>query len=151
MKYTLVLLLAAGALFSCKKSSSGGNSHTSSLKSITIYIPGAHTIDVQTFTYSGAALAEYRVASADTANSTILQETRVYSFQYTSSPSLPASSTFQVADTQGVNVQNGGGLPENFIYDNNNRLIEDSSLPSGGQSVYNLYDYIGDSVSFTLK
>jgi hypothetical protein len=49
----------------------------------------------------------------------------------------------------GVTLQPGGGIPENFVYDNKNRLIEDSTLPNAGQSDYQLYNYIGDSVSFT--
>lgn len=149
MKNTFVFLLAAGILFSCKKSSSGSSSVTPSLKSITVYFPSVHTSDVQTFTFNGTQLTQYSVQSIDTSNTQILEETRVYGFQYTGSATLPASSSFQVTDQEGVNVQNGGGTPESFIYDNKNRLIEDSSLADAGQSAYNYYSYIGDSVSFT--
>ena len=150
MKNTFVIFLAACIFYSCKKTSSGGVGNTPpTLKSITVYFPALHISDVQTFTFNGTQLTEYSVHSIDTAGAEIDQETRTYGFQYSMSSTLPSSSSFQVVDRQGVNIQNGGGMPENFIYDKNNRLIEDSSLPDGGQSVYNYYSYLGDSISFT--
>jgi hypothetical protein len=108
-----------------------------------------HTSDVQTFSFNGTQLTQYSVQSIDTTNTQIQGETMVYSFQYTTSLMLPASSSFQATVQEGVNVQNGGGVTQNFVYDNNNRLIEDSSLPVSGQSDYHYYSYAGDSVSFT--
>jgi hypothetical protein len=149
MKKPLLFLAATAILFSCKKSSSGTTSNPTDLKSITIHFPSAHTVNVQTFTYNGSQLTQYTCESIDTTTTEILQETRAYSFQYTTSANLPSSSSFQVTDYEGSTMLNGGGTPETFIYDNNNRLIEDSSLPDAGQSVYNYYAYLGDSVSFS--
>jgi hypothetical protein len=149
MKYTFVFLLAAGILCSCKKSSSGSSSQPPSLSSMTVYFPTLHISDVQTFAFNGAQLTQYTVQSIDTTNTQIQGETTVYSFQYTTSATLPASSSFQATVQEGVNVQNGGGVTQYFVYDKNNRLIEDSTLPSSGQSDYTYYSYAGDSVSFT--
>src|ERR1700730_7961073 len=128
MKYTFVTLFAACVFFSCKKSSSGGGGNNPpTLKSITVYFPTLHISNFQTFTFNGPQLTEYSCHSTDTAGSEIIQETRTYGFQYTTSATLPATSSFQVQDQEGVNIQNSGGQPEDFIYDRNNRLIEDSS------------------------
>ncbi len=148
MKYTFVFLLAVGILCSCKKSSSGGSSLPPTLASMTVYFPNVHTIDVQTFTFNGTQLTQYSVQSIDTTNTQIDEETTVYSFQYTTSQTLPASSSFQATAYEGSTLLNGGGVTQNFVYDNNNRLVEDSSLPVSGQSNYNYYSYVGDSVSF---
>lgn len=149
MKYTFIFLLAAGILFSCKKSSSGSSSLPPSLKSITVYFPSVHTSDVQTFTFNGTQLTQYSVQSIDTTNTQIQGETTVYSFQYTTSLTLPASTSFQATAYEGNTMLNGGGVTQNFLYDKNNRLIEDSSLPVSGQSDYHYYSYAGDNVSFT--
>jgi hypothetical protein len=149
MKYTFVILFAAGIFFSCKKSSSGSSSLPPSLASMTVYFPSEHIRDIQTFTFNGPQLTQYSVQSIDTTSSQIQGETTVYSFQYTTSLTLPASSSFQATVQEGVNVQNGGGVTQNFVYDNKNRLIEDSTLPVSGQTNYHYYSYAGDSVSFT--
>ena len=150
MKYTFVFLLAAGILSSCKKSSSGSNSSLPpTLKSMTVYFPAVHTIDVQSFSFNGAQLTQYTVQSIDSTNTQIDEETTVYSFQYGTSLTLPASTSFQATAYEGSAILNGGGVTQNLIYDNKNRLIEDSSLPVSGQSSYTYYAYAGDSVSFT--
>jgi hypothetical protein len=151
MKYTFVFLLAAGILCSCKKSSSGSSGLPPCLASITVYFPSVHTINTQIFLYRDIQLTRYTVQSIDTTNTQVLEETRAYSFWYTTSLTVPESSSFQATDQQVVNPLDvwGGGMPESFIYDHNNRLIEDSAWPDAGQSNFNYYSYVGDSVSFT--
>ncbi|HXB33406.1 MAG TPA: hypothetical protein VNV35_08290 [Puia sp.] len=73
----------------------------------------------------------------------------MYSFQYTTSQTLPASSSFEATAYEGATMFNGGGVTQNFVYDNKNRLIEDSTLPVSGQSDYHYYSYAGEVVSFT--
>lgn len=145
------VLLFSGILLcfiSCKKGSGDRTSNTS-LSSITVRNPLAHTFNIQQFQWSNGLLTTYTDKTIDS-NGGINWESRTYRFSYNNGSNLPYSVSF-LDTTQEVGSVNGiQGQTMGIVYDNSNRIILDTFAASySGQYVPKFYyRYSGDSVIF---
>jgi len=148
MKKILLLSGILLSLFACKKGS-GDRPTNTSLSSITVVNPLAHTMNIQSFQFNDGLLTSYTDKTIDS-NGGINWESRTYRFNYMSGSNLPYSVDF-IDTTREVGSVNGSqGETMGLVYDNSNRLILDTFVASypGAYVPKVYYRYSGDSLIF---
>ena len=147
MKKTFIISIGLFAFVGCSKThSNAGGEDGNELIGMIVYNPASHIVTTQSFQFSGRLLTGYSERSTDTTPSSgIIQESKSYYFPY-GKDSFPTGST--LIDSNLVAAGNAGGTrSDDFIFDNQSRLREDSNVLNNGGAV-SFYVYSADSIYY---
>ena len=147
MKKTHIITIGLFIFAGCNKThSNNGGDYGNELTGIIVYNPANHIVTTQSFQFSGRLLTGYGERSTDTTSANrIIQESKSYSFPY-GKDSFPTGLTLTDSNLVAAGIA-GGIRSDDFIFDSQSRLIEDSNVLNNGGAV-SFYVYSADSIYY---